>query len=120
MSRQSVWYPGYRCYIKMSDTASAPPGPAELVAMLDEHADCIDDAWFITDPTSANKWYNVPATYHNGATAFTFVDGHSQMHKWRDPKTVQPVTKVYKSGQWLLSPGSQDIKWMQEHSTSPL
>lgn len=119
MARQSVWYSGYRCFIKMSDITSAAPGPAELVAILDEHADGIDDAWFITDPTSANKWYNVPATYHSGATAFTFADGHSQLRKWRDPKTVQPVTKIYKAGQWLLSPGSQDIKWMQEHSTTP-
>lgn len=117
-SHQSVWYPGYRCYIKMSDTAGTSPGPADLVAILDEHADCIDDAWFITDPTTANKWYNVPATYHSGATAFTFADGHAQMHKWRDGKTIQPVTKVYRSGQWLLSPGSQDIQWMQEHSTT--
>ena len=119
-AKQSVWYPGYRCYIKLTDTATGQPGVSELIAMLDEHADGIDDAWFITDPTSANKWYNVPATYHNGSTAFTFADGHAQMHKWIDGKTIQPVTKVYRAGQWLLAPGSQDIQWMQAHSTTPL
>jgi prepilin-type N-terminal cleavage/methylation domain-containing protein/prepilin-type processing-associated H-X9-DG protein len=119
-SRQSAWYPTYRGYVKMSDAAGSAPGPVNLVAMLDEHADGIDDAWFITDPTQADLWYNLPASYHNGATAFTFADGHSEMHKWLVGKTVQPVTRTYRAGQWLLSPGSQDIQWMQAHSTSKL
>ena len=119
-SSQSVWYPTCRCYVKLSDTGSSDPGASELIAMLDEFADTIDDAWFITDPINPNYFYNVPATYHNGSTAFTFADGHSAMHKWLNSKTDQPVTKVYKSGEWLLSPGSVDIKWLQLHSTSPL
>lgn len=117
-SHQSTWYPAYKCYIKLSDAAGSSPGASDLVALLDEHADCIDDAWFITDPANKNLWFNVPASYHNGATAFTFVDGHSEMHKWLVGKTVQPVTKVYKSDEWLASPGSQDIQWMQQHSTT--
>lgn len=117
-SRQSVWYPAYKCYVKMSDTATFPGGASSLVALLDEHADCIDDSWFITDPTQGNWWFNVPASYHNGATAFCFTDGHAELHKWLVGTTVQPVTKTYKYNEYLKSPLSQDIKWMQNHVTS--
>ena len=117
-SRQSAWYSGYRCYIKMSDIASTPPGPANLVVLLDEHGDTIDDAWFITDPTQGNVWFNLPASYHDGRTGFAFADGHSELHKWRVGKTVQPVIKQYRGGEWLDSPNSQDIQWMRSHVTA--
>jgi len=111
-------YSAYRSYVKMSSIAGQPPGPASLFVYLDEHGDTIDDAWFITDPTTTKFFYNVPASYHNGATGFTFADGHSELHRWLNGKTDQPVTQVYKPGEWLLSPGSVDIQWLQAHATA--
>ena len=70
-------YTAYRSYVKMGSIASQPPGPANLFVFLDEHGDTIDDAWFITNPTTKSFIYNVPASYHNGATGFTFADGHA-------------------------------------------
>jgi prepilin-type N-terminal cleavage/methylation domain-containing protein/prepilin-type processing-associated H-X9-DG protein len=112
-------YTAYRSYVKMGSIASQPPGPANLFVFLDEHGDTIDDAWFITDPTTKSFIYNVPASYHNGATGFTFADGHAEIHRWLNGKTDQPVTMVYRPGEWLLSPGSQDIAWLQTHATAP-
>jgi prepilin-type N-terminal cleavage/methylation domain-containing protein/prepilin-type processing-associated H-X9-DG protein len=109
-------YSAYRSYTKMSNTSR--PGPANLFVFLDEHGDTIDDAWFITDPTSVNYIYNVPASYHNGSTGFTFADGHAENHKWHVSATDQPVTKVYKPGEWLKEPGSQDIQWLTSHATA--
>lgn len=117
-SRKSAWYPTYRCYVKMGDTSNGTPGPANLFAFVDEHADGIDDAWLITDPADNNLWFNLPASYHSGAAGFTFVDGHSEIHKWHNGKTIQPVTRVYRADHWVLSPNSQDIQWMQDHSTT--
>jgi prepilin-type N-terminal cleavage/methylation domain-containing protein/prepilin-type processing-associated H-X9-DG protein len=112
-------YSAYHGYVKMGDISGQPPGPANLFVFLDEHGDTIDDAWFITDPTTQNFIFNVPASYHNGATGFTFADGHAEIHKWLVAKTDQPVTKVYRPGEWLLEPGgSQDIQWLQTHSTA--
>jgi prepilin-type N-terminal cleavage/methylation domain-containing protein/prepilin-type processing-associated H-X9-DG protein len=111
-------YSSYRSYVKMSSIASLPPGPANLFVFLDENGDTIDDAWFITDPTSVNFFYNVPASYHGGATGFTFADGHSEIHHWLNSQTDQPVTKTYKPGEWLKSPGSQDLNWLNTHATA--
>lgn len=117
--RQSHRYPTYLCYVKMNDIVGSAPGPASLWAFVDEHPDTIDDAYLIIDPTDNDRWFNLPASYHNGAAGFTFADGHSEIHKWRVSKTVKPVTKVYIAGKSVLSPGSEDIKWMQAHSTAP-
>jgi prepilin-type N-terminal cleavage/methylation domain-containing protein/prepilin-type processing-associated H-X9-DG protein len=112
---------GCRCYRKMSAIAAAAPGPADLFLMVDEHGDCIDDDWFFTDMVSSMHWYNLAATYHNGASAFTFADGHSDMHKWHDGKTIQPITKTYKQQEWVpIIIGGQDIPWMQAHTSSHL
>ncbi len=111
-------YSAYRSYVKMSSIAGNPPGPANLFVYLDEQGDTIDDAWFITDPTSVNFFYNVPASYHGGATGFAFADGHSEIHHWLNSQTDQPVTKTYKPGEWLKSPGSQDLKWLNTHATA--
>jgi len=116
----SNWYPLYRCYNRMSDITGSLPGGVNLFVTGEEHPDCIDDAWLITDPGNPNTWFNLPASYHNRAGGFSFADGHAEIHKWRDHRTVKPVTQDWESGEWDPAPGSVDIKWMQAHSTTPL
>jgi len=118
----SPYSTGYRVYPKMSVIAATAPGPVDLFLFLDEHPDCIDDDWFFTDMIAGTKhWYNLPASYHNGSSAFTFADGHSEMHKWRDGLTIQPVTKTYRQKEWVpIIFNSQDVPWMQAHTSSHL
>jgi prepilin-type processing-associated H-X9-DG protein len=52
-----------------------------------------------------------PGTYHNGAAGFAFGDGHSEIQKWHDARTVKLV------GQGRSQTGNQDIWWMSVHST---
>ena len=66
-----------------------------------------------------NYIYSVPATYHSRATGFTFAYGHAEIHKWLVAATDQPVTKVYRPGEWLYEPnGSPDVQWLQSHATA--
>jgi prepilin-type N-terminal cleavage/methylation domain-containing protein/prepilin-type processing-associated H-X9-DG protein len=114
-------YSAYRGYAKMS--SMTVPGPANLFTFLDEHGDTIDDAWFITDPVTLNKIFNVPASYHNGSTGFAFADGHAELHHWLVAATVQPVTYNYRNNEWLYEaqpPVSPDILWLQAHATAPV
>jgi prepilin-type N-terminal cleavage/methylation domain-containing protein/prepilin-type processing-associated H-X9-DG protein len=85
---------GWPQYLK---TASVPQ-PANIYVFLDEHADSINDAYFddgtqVAPDEAASPWSDsdTPASYHNGACTFTFSDGHSEIHKWLNPKTVTPV-----------------------------
>jgi prepilin-type processing-associated H-X9-DG protein len=71
---------GYRAYEKESQTFN--PGPAKLWLTLDEHADSINDAFFMFSMTRPG-FDDGPAAYHDGACGFSFVDGHAEIHKWQ-------------------------------------
>ena len=94
------------------------PGPALTFIILDERYDSINDAYFVTEMDgypnpSTTKIVDYPAYYHNGACGFAFADGHSEIHKWRDPRTMPP----YKPGLPLNqpSPNNQYVTWMRDH-----
>jgi prepilin-type N-terminal cleavage/methylation domain-containing protein/prepilin-type processing-associated H-X9-DG protein len=76
------------------------PQPSEIFVFLDEHPDSIDDGYFL-DKSPENdseyggtynsaQWTDLPASYHDGATAFSFADGHSSLHRWQQPTTIRP------------------------------
>ena len=50
-----------------------------------------------------------PANYHNQATAFSFADGHGEIKKWTDPRTI-PLLEPG-AGFQLLS-GNMDAVWL--------
>jgi prepilin-type N-terminal cleavage/methylation domain-containing protein/prepilin-type processing-associated H-X9-DG protein len=101
-------------------TAFNNPGPAMTFVILDERQDSINDAYFVTEmdgypKLASTKIVDYPASYHNRAAGFAFADGHSEIHRWRDPRTMPPI----KTGLPLnvSSPNNQDVLWMQEHCT---
>ena len=93
--------PGWRQFVKMSDVTE--PKPSDMVVFLDEHANSIDDGAFLVDPSHTNRWADLPASRHGGMAAMSFADGHSELHKWRDARTKQPMVpkgpKVH-TGHW--------------------
>ena len=96
----------------------AHPGPSMTFVILDERQDSINDAYFVTemngypDPATT-RIVDYPASYHGLAAGFAFADGHSEIHKWRDPRTYPPI----KIGLQLnvASPNNPDVTWMREH-----
>jgi len=112
---------GFRIYKKLGDVND--PGPAMTWLFLDEREDSINDGEFVVGmtgyPDKPSSWMIVdyPASYHNRACGFSFVDGHSEIKKWVDPRT----TPVLKKGQGLNlnvgSPNNKDVFWMMDRST---
>ncbi len=112
---------GFRIYKKASDLTN--PGPSRTWVFLDEREDSINDGEFVVSmngyPDQPGSWMIVdfPASYHNQAGSFSFADGHSEIHKWKDSRTVP----VLKAGQGLplnvLSANNQDVLWLMERST---
>jgi prepilin-type N-terminal cleavage/methylation domain-containing protein/prepilin-type processing-associated H-X9-DG protein len=117
-----TWFggPEWRMYLKQSDMVD--PGPSMTWVLLDEREDGINDAFFVVqmpgypDPRRT-VMVDYPAGYHNSAAGFAFADGHSEVHKWKDPRTVPALRK----GQLLPlnqpSPNNQDFLWMQDRTT---
>jgi prepilin-type N-terminal cleavage/methylation domain-containing protein/prepilin-type processing-associated H-X9-DG protein len=75
----------YRQFLKQTDV----PQPANTWVTLDEHADSINDAFFVVG-LNASQWGDLPASYHNGACGFSFADGHAEIHKWKSGTSVYP------------------------------
>jgi len=90
---QNDWYPTYIQYVKSSSFTR--PGPANTWLLVDEHPDSINDGYFLnkwpTPPYNDREWIDLPASYHNGGASFSFADGHSETHRWRNPSTKQPA-----------------------------
>jgi prepilin-type processing-associated H-X9-DG protein len=70
------------------------PRPARIFVFLDEHPDSINDGYFLNKVYRDKKekeWVDLPASYHNGAAAFSFADGHSEIQRWAYARTKQPA-----------------------------
>lgn len=110
----------YQYYNKTTDIKS--PTPVDLWVFTDEHPDSINDGWLIINPTTTIKWgSDLPGSYHNKANSLTFADGHSELHKWLEATTSQPVKYTNpNTGFSGTFPTDRDIQWMISHSTSHL
>lgn len=111
----------WRGWIKTSDPKKR--APSELLVFLDEHPDSINDGYFIATLSGYGGLYgccDVPATYHNGACGFAFLDGHSEIKRW--------LGKL-RSGEWqkvaftdrhagllkaVNEPDKKDIDWVKD------
>jgi prepilin-type processing-associated H-X9-DG protein len=100
--------PRLRDFRKQGDITS----PSMAWVFIDENPGAINDGWFACDPNNANLWYDVPATYHNGAGGLSFADGHAEIKKWRDGNILKATT-----GNVARDAGSTDLPWLQERST---
>ncbi len=110
-----------RVYKKTTDVND--PGPSNTWLFLDEREDSINDGEFVVGmngyPDRPGSWMIVdyPASYHGSACGFSFVDGHSEIHRWKDARTMPKL----KAGQSIplnvASPNNKDVYWLMDHST---
>jgi prepilin-type N-terminal cleavage/methylation domain-containing protein/prepilin-type processing-associated H-X9-DG protein len=100
--------------------------PQDIWLFLDEREDSINDGWFwvseagylpVADPTQY-RIVDWPANYHINSTSFSFADGHAEMHRWTDPRTIPLVGIGVGIALNVAMPGNLDVQWLQEHSTS--
>ena len=95
------------------------PAPAMAWVLMDEHEDWIDDGRFrvgalppVDNSATLNEF---PASRHNRGAMLSFVDGHVEQHKWKDKRTLEPVTR--RIGYPAISmPGSPDYAWLIERT----
>lgn len=90
--------------------------PVDMFVFLDEREDSINDGWYASDPDTKWQIIDYPASYHGNAAGYAFADGHSEIHRFRDPRTMP----VLKPGQLLPLnqnlPNDLDVLWMAQHA----
>ena len=100
-------------------TQLTKPGPSDTFVTLDEHPGSIDDSLFhsVGGGSYLNPIFrNLPASYHYGGGAnFSFVDGHSEIKKWKDTETKKPVVQNVDQKNVAGKRDGDDYKWLNDH-----
>jgi prepilin-type N-terminal cleavage/methylation domain-containing protein len=117
---QYTWFGdnSFKAFLKMSDLTV--PGPAKIWVMIDEHPASINDGFFVVNmngyPNAAQATLpDFPSSLHARAGGMTFADGHSEIHKWTDGRTI--VAPHAKSLPGVSMANNKDVLWLWEHTT---
>jgi prepilin-type N-terminal cleavage/methylation domain-containing protein len=62
------------------------------------------------------SFFNFPNSSHNQGGVVTFVDGHIEHHRWRDPRTLTAYSSDYHRHN-DPSPRNKDLAWLRERAT---
>ena len=123
---QNFWEPTYSAFLKLSNMQH--PAPVNTFVILDECAG-INDGFFAThmkgyDPSipALNDFGDIPASYHNRAGSFSFADGHSEIHRWLDGRTVDAGSQKTAAGVPSIplstpSPKNVDVDWLMSKAS---
>ncbi len=119
----------YCIYTKLNQISGGLPSPgaAKTWIFLDMREDRVNWGNFMVDmtgypdqPSQFNFTTDLPGYYHHFACGFSFADGHSEIHRWRDSRTTPPLILGYTDPLAVSSTPSannQDIAWLQDHTT---
>ena len=103
------------------------PGPSMTALFWDQREDSsnmgnflIDMLGFPDQPDLLEFDEDIPGSYHDRAGGLSFTDGHSEIRRWRDPRTMPPLRK---DQSWIAdsapipSPNNPDLIWLQQRAT---
>jgi len=101
-------------FLNLGELARAPR--IEFFVFMDEHEDSLTRCMFHLDRDIALElWSHVPSSRHARSGVISYTDGHAEIHRWRDPRTLMPVKGVYQGG--IVATGSRDWRYVWERFT---
>lgn len=106
--------PEYQIIKKTSDMRN--PNPSMTFVFVDERSETIDDGYFavfMTEVDASMQFVNYPGNFHNDVANFSFADGHSEIKKWKDPRTTPKTLPPNGS-----SARNKDLRWILDRTTA--
>ena len=107
--------PAYKTFIKTSTLNAA--GPANRFVFTDVNPANICTPAFGVDMTLVN-WIHFPSGLHRKRGVLAFGDGHTEVHRWLDSRTLPQLTSGFYIGHGTAAFGSPDLAWLAERTTS--
>ena len=83
---------------------------SRMMLFIDEHEDTISSSVFRDAVPWNDVWGSIPSARHSGAGTLSYVDGHVETHKWRDPQTLVPIRRKLR-GTTFQNPNT-DRDWL--------
>ena len=101
------------------------PGPSDTWVFMDESPITINDPSMAVSAVAApGKTYLIdfPGGNHGAAAGMSFADGHSIVHKWKDPRTYSPSPSLHgqQGGTGLQTPNDNPDMFYLAPLTSAL
>jgi prepilin-type processing-associated H-X9-DG protein len=62
-----------------------------------------------------------PSLLHGGGTTLAFADGHTEIHKWLDPRTYGPNFQTHYTNDYtrdVMMPNNLDVAWLLARETA--
>jgi len=118
-------YPYLRIYLKTTELTSITP--AKAFVFTDHRPDFINWSSFMVNmkgfsprTPATYRFDEFPGLFHEGGAAFSFADGHGELHRWQDARTIPPIgpNGIVVNGP-IASPNNPDIAWLQDHAMRP-
>lgn len=79
--------------------------PSDLWVLLDEDEKSINDSMFLVDMGSGNGLVDAPSRRHDRSYGINFADGHSEIYKLKDDRTIKwatlPIAKSGPNPDWV-------------------
>jgi prepilin-type processing-associated H-X9-DG protein len=112
----------WRHYTNTTDMVA--PSPVNLWVLIEEHSNSINDGAFAVAMTQNNpamdKWQDLPSMLHNGGCGFAFADGHYELKKWTDSRTLALITTYTQPFPYgIVQANNPDIQWLKDRTTAP-
>jgi prepilin-type N-terminal cleavage/methylation domain-containing protein/prepilin-type processing-associated H-X9-DG protein len=106
-------YPTFRRFKKTGEVGN----PTKTFVFIDENSDSINDGgfgvkmWQYNDKVGTPQIIDTPAGYHAGAAGVAFLDGHSEVHKWKNKDTYN------NNGASTGNQFSEDVDWLSQNTS---
>jgi len=86
--------------------------PALRTVFLDDGGTCPSAMGGWTVWATRWSWWDPPPVRHGDGTTFSFADGHSEYHKWKDPRTLEFGKRVpLQANTGESQTNNEDIHW---------
>ena len=87
------------------------PNPAYRIVFVDDGGTNPSALGGWTVYVQEERWWDPPPVRHGDGTTFSFADGHSDYHKWKDPRTIEFGKRVPPTAFSDIQAGSEDLQW---------
>ena len=99
----------YKIFNKTADFGGGGVSSSDIFVYVDENPTSLNDGFLrcVPDGTSMG---DIPANNHANASAFSFADGHSEVHKWKDAFLTANPWPNSVDNMWLIKRVSIKIR----------
>jgi prepilin-type N-terminal cleavage/methylation domain-containing protein/prepilin-type processing-associated H-X9-DG protein len=107
----------YNLKVYQKSSQLAPESPVNRFVFADVNPANICTPGFGVD-MSLYTWIHYPSGLHDRRGVIAFADGHVELHRWLDVRTMPQLTSGTYIGHGISAAGNRDLAWIAQRTTS--